>query len=154
MIRYGSGIICTPMLPERCDELDLPPMVSHNTNPQGTAFTVSVEASSGITTGVSAADRLTTVRALVHAKHGDELVRPGHIFPLRAHPEGLKGRRGHTEAALQLCLWEGCAPIAVICELCNDDGSMMKGEDVVRFAEEHQLPLTSVEEIVSQMESR
>ena len=124
-------------------------MVSRNESRFGTAFTVSIEAREGVTTGVSAADRLRTVQAAIasHARPED-LVRPGHIFPLRAHDEGVLGRNGHTEGAVDLARLAGLQPpAAVLCELMNPDGSMARGKDVERFAQQHDLPQVTIAEL-------
>ncbi len=124
-IRHGSGIVCVCITEERRQQLDLPMMVENNTSHFHTAFTVTIEAAQGVTTGVSAADRLTTVRAAAadNAKPSD-LNRPGHVFPLRAQPGGVLTRGGHTEASIDLATLAGFKPVAVLCELTNDDGTM------------------------------
>ncbi|MBQ8172912.1 MAG: 3,4-dihydroxy-2-butanone-4-phosphate synthase, partial [Mailhella sp.] len=130
------------------DELELEPMVKHNTNKNGTAFTVTIEAAEGVTTGVSAADRVTTIRAAVapNAKPSD-LNRPGHIFPLRARPGGVLERRGHTETTCDLARLDGLAPAGVLCELTNEDGTMARLPEVAAFARKHGMPLATVEDI-------
>ncbi|MFT3866501.1 MAG: 3,4-dihydroxy-2-butanone-4-phosphate synthase [Solirubrobacterales bacterium] len=150
LIRHTSGIVCAPMHGERAEALDLPPMVADNTEPHRTAFTVSVDAAANTTTGISAADRAETLRALAAptAKPAD-FVRPGHVFPLRAHPELLRGRQGHTEAAVELMSMAGMTPVAAICELANDDGTVMRGPEVVDFAARHGLVHLGVEEIAA-----
>jgi len=144
-VRHTSGVICTPMLGERLDELDLPLMVATNTAPYRTAFTISVDAGRGTTTGISAADRATTIRALIGpgTRPGD-LVRPGHIFPLRYRDGGVLMRAGHTEAAVDLARMAGCYPAAVLCELVDEDGGMARLPELERFAERHGLPLISI----------
>jgi 3,4-dihydroxy 2-butanone 4-phosphate synthase/GTP cyclohydrolase II len=144
-VRHTSGVICTPMLGERLDELDLPLMVATNTAPYRTAFTISVDAGRGTTTGISAADRATTIRALIgpRTRPGD-LVRPGHIFPLRYRDGGVLMRAGHTEAAVDLARMAGCYPAAVLCELVDEDGGMARLPELERFAERHGLPLISI----------
>ena len=123
LIRYGSGIVCLCVTDERCQQLDLAPMVKDNTSVNQTAFTVTIEAAQGVSTGVSAQDRVTTIRAAIadNAKPQD-LSRPGHVFPLRAKKGGVLERRGHTEAAVDLASWAGYKPAGVICEITNDDG--------------------------------
>jgi len=144
-VRHTSGVICTPMLGERLDELDLPLMVATNTAPYRTAFTVSVDASRGTTTGISAADRATTITALIGpATRPGDLVRPGHIFPLRYREGGVLMRAGHTEAAVDLARMAGCYPAAVLCELVDEDGGMARLPELERFAERHGLPLISI----------
>src|SRR5712691_11176443 len=135
MIRHTSGVICMPLEGARLDELQLPLMVAHNTEVQRTAFTVSVDARHGTTTGISAADRATTVKALLDPRtRPEDLARPGHIFPLRYREGGVLKRAGHTEAAVDLARLAGCEPAGVLAEVVNDDGSMARGPDLVRFA--------------------
>jgi 3,4-dihydroxy 2-butanone 4-phosphate synthase/GTP cyclohydrolase II len=149
MVRHGRGLVCVPLLPERCDELDLPPMAAHNTAPRGTAFTVSVEAKVGVSTGISAADRAVTIRTLCDpAATAADLVRPGHIFPLRASPGGVLQRTGQTEAAIDLARLAGRHPSGVICEIMNEDGSMARRPDLDRFAAEHGLVFVTVADLV------
>ena len=123
LIRYGSGIVCLCITDEQCKQLDLPPMVEHNNSVNKTAFTVTIEAAEGVSTGVSAQDRVTTIKAAIadHAKPTD-LHRPGHVFPLRAAEGGVLVRRGHTEASVDLARLSGFKPAGVICEITNDDG--------------------------------
>jgi len=150
LIRECSGIVCLCLTDEQADRLDLPPMVEHNTNRNKTAFTVTIEAAEGVTTGVSAADRVTTVQAAVaeNAKPTD-LHRPGHVFPLRARPGGVLERGGHTEATVDLMRLAGLAPAGVLCELTNRDGTMARLPQVAAFAELHGLPLMAVADLVS-----
>jgi 3,4-dihydroxy 2-butanone 4-phosphate synthase/GTP cyclohydrolase II len=151
MIRYTSGVICLPMEGERLDELQLPLMVSGNENTEGqrTAFTVSVDARFGTTTGISAADRCTTVHALIDAstKAGD-LARPGHIFPLRYREGGVLKRAGHTEAAIDLARMAGAYPAGVLAEIVNDDGTMQRMPDLEKFAAEHGLVLVTIADLI------
>ena len=148
-VRHTSGVICTPMLGERLDELDLPLMVATNTAPYRTAFTISVDAGRGTTTGISAADRATTIRALIgQATRPGDLVRPGHIFPLRYREGGVLMRAGHTEAAVDLARMAGCYPAAVLCELVDEDGGMARLPELERFAERHGLPLISIAALI------
>lgn len=149
MIRACSGIVCVCLRDEDCRRLDLPQMVPNNTNTQGTAFTVSIEAAVGCTTGVSAKDRVTTIKAAANpeAKPTD-LLRPGHVYPLRARPNGVLERRGHTEATVDLMRLAGLNPTGVLCELMNDDGTMAKLPQVCRFADEHNLCVISVNDLV------
>ncbi|RBY78774.1 bifunctional 3,4-dihydroxy-2-butanone-4-phosphate synthase/GTP cyclohydrolase II [Geodermatophilus sp. TF02-6] len=148
MVRHGTGIVCTPMPAARADELRLPPMVIENTDAHGTAFTVSVD-HVGVGTGVSAADRVTTVRALADpATRPVDLRRPGHVFPLRAREGGVLVRAGHTEAAVDLTTLAGLSGIGVITEITSDDGSMPGSAGVAAFAREHNLPVLSVADLV------
>lgn len=149
MIREAGGFICVAMAGERLDALEIPLMVGANTSRQGTAFTVSVDAAS-VTTGVSAAERAATVRALTDpATLPADLVRPGHVFPLRAAKGGLAERRGHTEAAVELCRLAGLEPAAVIVEVMNPDGTMARLPELAAFAAAHDLPLVTVHEIAA-----
>ena len=148
LIRECSGIVCLCLTDEKADALRLDPMVKNNTNKNGTAFTVTIEAARGVTTGVSASDRVTTIRAAVapDAKPED-LNRPGHIFPLRARPGGVLERRGHTEVTCDLARLAGLAPAGVLCELTNEDGTMARLPEVAAFARKHGMPLATVEDI-------
>ena len=149
MVRHTSGIICMPMLSERLEELQLPQMVTHNTEAHHTAFTVSVDYLQATTTGISAADRSATIQALINPKtHPKDLSRPGHIFPLRYCEGGVLKRAGHTEAAVDLVRLAGLYPAGVICELVNDDGSVSRLPDLKRFAEKHDLPIIFIDELV------
>ncbi len=149
MITHARGLICLPMTEERCDELNLPPQTAENTSSMGTAFTISIEARTGVTTGISAADRATTILTAVnpHAKPSD-LARPGHIFPLRAKRGGVLVRVGQTEASVDIARIAGCAPSGVICEIMNEDGTMARMPDLERFAEKHDLLIISVADLV------
>lgn len=149
LIREGSGIVCLCLPDEALQRLKLPPMVADNRSRHGTAFTVSIEAREGVSTGVSAADRVTTIRAATAAGAApSDLVSPGHVFPLRAHPGGVRARRGHTEGAVELVRMAGLASAAVLCELMNPDGTMARGEQVRRFGEVHGFPLLTIDELV------
>jgi 3,4-dihydroxy 2-butanone 4-phosphate synthase / GTP cyclohydrolase II len=149
MVRHTSGVICMPMMGERLDELQLPLMVSHNTESQRTAFTVSVDAKHETTTGISAADRATTVRTLVNPESGSEdFVRPGHIFPLRYREGGVLKRAGHTEAAVDLARLSGLAPAGVLAEVVNDDGTMARLPQLEAFAAEHGLQLITIADLI------
>jgi 3,4-dihydroxy 2-butanone 4-phosphate synthase/GTP cyclohydrolase II len=149
MIRHTSGVICMPLEAERLDELQLPLMVANNTEAQRTAFTVSVDARHGTTTGISAADRAATVKALLDADtKPDDLARPGHIFPLRYREGGVLKRAGHTEAAVDLARLAGCYPGGVLAEVVNDDGSMARMPQLEQFAEEHGLVLISIADLI------
>jgi 3,4-dihydroxy 2-butanone 4-phosphate synthase len=149
MIRECSGIVCLCLNDDVLRHLDLPLMVSDNQSNFQTAFTVTIEARDGVTTGVSAKDRTTTVRAAIaDGAKASDLARPGHVFPLRAVPGGVLNRQGHTEGSVDLALMAGLKPAAVLCELTNPDGTMTKGEQIQRFAELHQMTILSIEELV------
>ena len=149
-IRHGSGIVCLCLTDERRKQLELPMMVENNTSAYGTGFTITIEAAHGVTTGVSAADRLTTVRAAIadNAKPSD-LNRPGHVFPLRAQPGGVLTRGGHTEATIDLVSLAGFKPAGVLCELTNDDGTMARAPECIKFAKEHNMALVTIEDLVA-----
>ena len=150
MIRECSGIVCLCLPDEQLQKLALPPMVARNESRYGTAFTVSIEAREGVTTGVSAADRVATIRAAIFdGARPDDLVSPGHVFPLRAAPGGVLARRGHTEGAVELARLAGLQPAAVLCELMNEDGSMMRGDALVAFSRVHGFPLLTIAELVA-----
>ncbi|GMQ93168.1 MAG: bifunctional 3,4-dihydroxy-2-butanone-4-phosphate synthase/GTP cyclohydrolase II [Acidimicrobiia bacterium] len=150
MVRHTSGLICLPMTGERLDELDIPMMVIDNTDAHKTAFTISIDCASGTTTGISAADRARTIRATVEprAKPSD-FTRPGHVFPLRYQEGGVLVRPGHTEASVDLARLAGLRPAAALCELVNDDGSMARGDTLAEFAEEHDLAMISIDDLVA-----
>lgn len=149
MARYGRGLICLTLTRERCEMLQLPPMVTRNGGKYSTAFTVSIEAAEGVTTGISAADRARTVQAAVarDAKVSD-LVQPGHIFPLQAVDGGVLMRAGHTEAGCDLAGMAGCSPAAVICEIMKDDGTMARLPDLQVFAAEHGLKIGTIADLI------
>lgn len=153
-IRHGSGIVCLCLTEERRQQLELPMMVTNNSSQFQTAFTVTIEAAQGVTTGVSASDRLTTIRAAVadNAKPSD-LNRPGHVFPLRAQPGGVLNRRGHTEATIDLVSMAGFKPAGVLCELTNDDGSMAHAPEVILFAKQHDMHVLTIEDLVAYRQS-
>jgi 3,4-dihydroxy 2-butanone 4-phosphate synthase len=148
-IREGSGIVCLCLPEEALDRLELPQMVASNESCFQTAFTVTIDAREGISTGVSAQDRVATIRAAVEdgAQPGD-LVRPGHVFPLRAVVGGILTRQGHTEGSVDLAIMAGMKPAAVLCEITNPDGTMAKGDDVGQFAKRHDLVTLSIAELV------
>lgn len=150
MIRECSGIVCLCLSADKVRALDLPPMAADNGSRYGTPFTVSIEAREGVTTGVSAADRVTTIRTAIapDAKPSD-LVRPGHVFPLRANPAGVLGRTGHTEGSVDLAVLAGLQPAAVLCELMNEDGTMMRGAAIERFARERGFPILTIAELIA-----
>ncbi|MFA6915791.1 MAG: bifunctional 3,4-dihydroxy-2-butanone-4-phosphate synthase/GTP cyclohydrolase II [Parachlamydiales bacterium] len=149
VVRHTTGIVCVPMLGERLDELQIPMMVNSNTECYRTAFTISVDYFHDTTTGVSAADRTQTIKALANpqSKPG-EFRRPGHIFPLRYREGGVLKRAGHTEAAIDLCLLAKLPPVAVLCELVNDDGTMMRFPDLLKFGEKYNIPVTTVANLI------
>nr|WP_199003128.1 3,4-dihydroxy-2-butanone-4-phosphate synthase [Flavobacterium sp. ASV13] len=149
MIRECSGIVCLCLTNEKADELELPYMVKENTSSFQTPFTVTIEAKKGVTTGVSAADRITTIRtaSALNAKPSD-LARPGHIFPLRAKNNGVLERNGHTEGSVDLMKLAGLKPEAVLCELMNEDGSMAKLDKIISFAVQHDLVVLSIEDVI------
>jgi len=149
MAKHGRGLICLTLTRERCERLHLPPMASRNGTVHGTAFTVSIEAATGVTTGISAADRARTVQAAVarEAKASD-LVQPGHIFPLQAQDGGVLMRAGHTEAGCDMAAMAGLSPAAVICEIMNDDGTMARLPDLEVFAREHGLKIGTIADLI------
>jgi 3,4-dihydroxy 2-butanone 4-phosphate synthase / GTP cyclohydrolase II len=149
MARFGRGLVCLALTEERCDELDLPPMVRENTSPFGTAFTVSIEARGKTTTGISAADRAATIRTAVEpATRPEDLLRPGHVFPLRAKRGGVLKRAGQTEASVDLARLAGLQPAAAICEIMNDDGTMARVPDLMPFAARHGLAVLTIAELI------
>ncbi|PPK96056.1 3,4-dihydroxy 2-butanone 4-phosphate synthase/GTP cyclohydrolase II [Kineococcus xinjiangensis] len=147
-VRHTSGMLCAPMPFERAAALDLPPMVACNEDSLRTDYTVSVDAASGVGTGISAADRARTLTVLADpaARPGD-LVRPGHVFPLRARPGGVLERPGHTEASVELCRLAGLQPVAVIAEVVNDDGSMARRAELLELGRRFSLPFVTIEEL-------
>ncbi|MFF5257484.1 bifunctional 3,4-dihydroxy-2-butanone-4-phosphate synthase/GTP cyclohydrolase II [Actinomadura viridis] len=154
-IRHTSGVICVPMEGADLDRLQIPLMTAQNTERLRTAYTVSVDARDGVSTGISAADRATTIRLLsAPGTRPDELVRPGHVFPLRYHPGGVLRRRGHTEAAVDLARLAGLAPAGVLAEVVNDDGTMARLPELQIFAKEHGLKLISIERLVEYRKRR
>jgi 3,4-dihydroxy 2-butanone 4-phosphate synthase/GTP cyclohydrolase II len=155
IIRNGCGIVCSPLTGDDARRLHLPPMVAANDAPLGTAFTVSVDVKHGMTTGISAEQRCNTVRALANGNMGaNDFVRPGHVFPLIAKDGGVLMRSGHTEAAVDLCKLAGLPPVAVICELANDDGTVMVGRQIAAFAEQHKLKRISVADLIAYRQAR
>ena len=149
IVRYSTGVVCAPLTDERCDELRLPLMVEQNTESQRTAFTDTVDLIEGTTTGISAADRAATLRALADPSLSfQSFARPGHIFPLRARNGGVLKRAGHTEAGVDLARLAGCEPAAIICEIQNDDGTMMRLPGLRKFCAEHNLLLSSIAQLI------
>jgi 3,4-dihydroxy 2-butanone 4-phosphate synthase/GTP cyclohydrolase II len=149
MARYGRGLICLTLTRERCQQLRLPLMVNENKTPHSTNFTVSIEAASGVTTGISAADRARTVAcAVAPGAKPEDLVQPGHVFPLMAQPGGVLNRAGHTEAGCDLARLAGLEPAAVIVEILNDDGSMARRPDLERFAVQYGLKIGTITDLI------
>ena len=150
MVRYGSGIICVPMEAERLAELHLPLMAPESSDHMGTAFTISVDAREGTTTGISAADRTETIKALIDPDtKPSDLDRPGHIFPLRYTPGGVLRRAGHTEASVDLARLAGLQPAGIVCEVVNEDGSMARFPDLRNFSDEHGLTMISIADLIA-----
>jgi 3,4-dihydroxy 2-butanone 4-phosphate synthase/GTP cyclohydrolase II len=155
MTREARGLVCLAVTPERCDELGLDLMTTRNHSRFETAFTVSIEAREGVTTGISAYDRARTVQAAIDpAAVRRDLVQPGHIFPLRSRPGGVLERAGHTEAAVDLARLAGLTPAGVICEVLNDDGSMARLPDLERYCERHDFALVSIADLVAYRQRR
>jgi 3,4-dihydroxy 2-butanone 4-phosphate synthase/GTP cyclohydrolase II len=149
MAKHGRGLICVPMTGERLDMLNISMMVNENTAPMGTAFTVTVDARRGVTTGTSAPDRAVTIRTLVDPRTtADDLTRPGHILPLRAMPGGVLRRAGHTEAAVDLARLAGCSPAGVICEVMNEDGGMARVPELIQLAGAHGLKIITIKDLI------
>ncbi|MGH3087333.1 MAG: bifunctional 3,4-dihydroxy-2-butanone-4-phosphate synthase/GTP cyclohydrolase II [Rubrobacteraceae bacterium] len=149
MATHARGLICLPMAGEIIDRLEIPPMARHNTEPLGTAFTASIEARDGCTTGISAADRAHTCRVAVDdATTADDLVMPGHMFPLRARPNGVLERAGQTEGAVDLARLAGLKPAGVICEIMNEDGTMARVPDLAEFSKKHGIKMVTVQQII------
>lgn len=149
LIREGSGIVCLCMTEDKADELELPLMVEDNTSTYGTGFTITIEAAEGVTTGVSAADRVTTVRAASNddAKPED-LHHPGHVFPLRAKNGGVLERDGHTEANIELMKLAGLKPMGVLCEITNPDGTMARMPEIIEFSKKYDMPIVTINDII------
>lgn len=155
MIRDGSGIVCLCLTPAKAAELGLSPMVADNGSRYGTAFTQSIEARSGVTTGVSAADRVTTIRAALASGSGDvRVVSPGHVFPLIARAGGVRERPGHTEASVELARLAGLVPAGVLCELMNPDGTMARGKQVTDYARLHGLVIVTIADLIAYVTER
>ncbi len=149
MARCGRGLICLSLTPERVEELKLPMMTEDNTSPFGTAFTVSIEAKKGVTTGISAADRATTIRtAIAPDTKPEDLVRPGHVFPLKARPGGVLQRAGQTEGSVDLSRLSGLYPAGVICEIMNDDGTMARVPELIEFAKKQNLKTVTIKDLI------
>jgi 3,4-dihydroxy 2-butanone 4-phosphate synthase/GTP cyclohydrolase II len=149
MAKFGRGLICLPMEAEMVERLGLPMMTSSNRSPFGTAFTVSIEAAQGVTTGISAKDRAWTIKRAIDPKTGPlDIISPGHIFPLRANPKGVLARAGQTEGSVDLMRLAGLTPAAVICEVINDDGTMSRINDLVTFAKQHHILFVSIHDLI------
>ncbi|MBG92628.1 MAG: bifunctional 3,4-dihydroxy-2-butanone-4-phosphate synthase/GTP cyclohydrolase II [Chloroflexi bacterium] len=149
MVSEARGLVCVPMTEERADHLALPLMTDHGNAPLGTAFTISVEAASGVTTGISAPDRARTINVLADIKSiSTDFTRPGHIFPLRAKEGGVLVRAGQTEASVDLCRLAGVTPVASICEIMNEDGTMARMPDLIKFADKHDLKIATVADLI------
>jgi 3,4-dihydroxy 2-butanone 4-phosphate synthase/GTP cyclohydrolase II len=149
IVRHTTGIVCVALEGARADALGLDPMMPGNDDRHGTAFTISVDARRGTSTGVSAADRAATIAALIDpATAPDDLMRPGHMFPLRARPGGVLERPGHTEAGIDLARLAGCAPAGVLCEIVSDDGSMARTPELIRFARQHGLCIVTIADLI------
>src|SRR6202035_445115 len=155
IIRHTSGIVCAPLAPEEARRLRLDPMVALNDAPLGTAFTVSVDVRHGLTTGISAEERTNTVRALANGNSGAaDFVRPGHVFPLIAREGGVLMRSGHTEACVDLCRLARLPRVGVLAELMNDDGTVMRGPELAKFAERHHLARITIAELIAFRQAR
>src|SRR5512136_2139733 len=149
MARFGRGLICLTLTGERCDQLRLPLMVSSNTSSFGTAFTVSIEARKGVTTGISAADRAHTIlTAVADGAKPEDLARPGHVFPLRARNGGVLVRAGQTEGSVDLARMAGLKPAGVICEIMKNDGTMARQPDLMKFARKHKLKVVTIADLI------
>ncbi|MDP4275001.1 MAG: 3,4-dihydroxy-2-butanone-4-phosphate synthase [Bacteroidota bacterium] len=148
MIRHCSGIVCLCLTEDKCRKLGLKPMVENNTSKYQTAFTISIEAKEGVTTGVSAKDRTTTIKTAISEKATQaDLASPGHVFPLLASNNGVFNRRGHTEGSVDLVKLSGLGDCAVLCELTNEDGTMSRLPEIMEFAKEHDMTVVSIEDI-------
>lgn len=148
LIRECSGIVCLCLTSQKVKELNLPMMVEANNSKYQTPFTITIEAKDNVTTGVSAQDRVTTIKAAIRNDGINHIVSPGHVFPLRARDNGVLERQGHTEASIDLMKLAKLEPVAVLCELTNEDGTMAKGEDITNFAKRFNMPLLSVKDII------
>ncbi|MCR9191633.1 MAG: 3,4-dihydroxy-2-butanone-4-phosphate synthase [Gammaproteobacteria bacterium] len=149
MSRFGCGLICLPMAASMIDRLGLPMMTASNRSPYGTAFTVSIEAAQGVTTGISAEDRARTIQVAIDANSTPmDIISPGHMFPLRAQPKGVLARTGQTEGSVDLMKLAGLTPAAVICEIINEDGTMSRREALTVFSKQHQIPLISIHDLI------
>ncbi|QMT59887.1 3,4-dihydroxy-2-butanone-4-phosphate synthase [Legionella sp. PC997] len=149
MSRYGCGLICLSMADELIDKLQLPMMAQNNRSPYGTAFTVSIEAAEGVSTGISAKDRARTIKVAISSESGPaDVISPGHVFPLRAKKKGVLERPGQTEGSVDLAKLAGLTPAAVICEIINEDGTMSRRDELVTFSEQHNIPLVTIKDLI------
>ena len=149
MARFGRGLICLPMAGELIDKLQLPMMAQKNRSPYGTAFTVSIEAASGVSTGISAYDRAHTIQVAIDSASGPEsVISPGHVFPLRARTGGVLERAGQTEGSVDLSILAGLKPAAVICEIINDDGTMSRRDELASFSRKHDIPMVTIKDLI------
>lgn len=155
MIRECSGIVCLCLTPAKCESLGLPQMVGNNTSRNGTAFTVTIEAREGVTTGVSAADRVHTIHtAVAPGAEPSDLARPGHVFPLMARPGGVMEREGHTEGSIDIVRLAGLGDEAVLCELTNEDGTMARLPEIIKFARKQGMSVATVEDIKNYLQNQ
>jgi 3,4-dihydroxy-2-butanone 4-phosphate synthase len=157
LIKNGRGLVCIPMLGERLDQLKLPLMITDSNNTENTkcAFTISVDAKKATTTGISAFDRSTTVKALINPEtKPEDLARPGHLFPIRVNDKGVLEREGHTEASVELCKLAGLYPASVICEIIKDNGEMAKLEDLEEFAKHHKLSIYTIHDLIKYLKNK
>lgn len=155
MIRYTSGLVCAPMTAEIADDLDLPPMVAINQDSKSTAYTVTVDAAAGVTTGISAADRARTLNVLADPESTEHsIIRPGHVLPLRAVAGGVRERSGHTEAAVELMQLAGLRPVAAIAEVVHDDGTMMRLPELVELGKQFEIPVVTIEQLIAYLDGR
>ncbi|KTC89899.1 bifunctional 3,4-dihydroxy-2-butanone-4-phosphate synthase/GTP cyclohydrolase II [Fluoribacter dumoffii] len=149
MSRHGCGLICLSMADELIDKLQLPMMAQNNKSPYGTAFTVSIEAAEGVSTGISAKDRAQTIKVAIHPESGPaDIISPGHVFPLRARKKGVLERSGQTEGSVDLAKLAGLTPAAVICEIINEDGTMSRRDELVLFSKKHNIPLVTIKDLI------
>ncbi|MDP3269283.1 MAG: 3,4-dihydroxy-2-butanone-4-phosphate synthase [Legionella sp.] len=149
MSRFGCGLICLPMADELIDKLQLPMMAQNNKSPYGTAFTVSIEAASGVSTGISAKDRAHTIKVAINPESSSlDIISPGHVFPLRARKKGVLERAGQTEGSVDLARLAGLNPAAVICEIINEDGTMSRRDELSQFANQHQIPMVTIKDLI------
>ncbi|MCE0723293.1 MULTISPECIES: 3,4-dihydroxy-2-butanone-4-phosphate synthase [Legionella] len=149
MSRHGCGLICLSMADELIDKLQLPMMAQNNKSPYGTAFTVSIEAAEGVSTGISAKDRAQTIKVAINPESGPaDIISPGHVFPLRARKKGVLERQGQTEGSVDLARLAGLTPAAVICEIINDDGTMSRRDELVSFSKKHNIPLVTIKDLI------